>query len=137
MYWNNLHKISKALEMKFKDRNELIFDKNFYEKLLQKNPGYVEAMSNLAEIYTKLGDFEKGLDMDILISKQTPNDPIVHYNLACSYSLTGKIILARDSLMKSIQLGYQDFAYILNDSDLENLRNHVEFGKIKSILIEK
>jgi len=51
----------------------------------------------------------------------------VHYNLACSYSLLGRIEDALLSLKRAINLGYEDFDYLLRDPDLENLKKDKRF----------
>ena len=43
---------------------------------------------------------------------------VVHYNLACSYSLLGSVNKALKSLGKAIDLGYNDISHLENDSDL-------------------
>jgi len=56
-----------------------------------------------------------------------PNDPVIHYNFACSLSLTGKPKEALKELKKAVLLGYDDFSYILKDADLKSLRELDEF----------
>ena len=59
-----------------------------------------------------------------------PADPIVFYNLACSYSLVGNIDSALQAIKKSLILGYADFSHLLEDPDLSNLRKHVGFEQL-------
>ena len=59
-----------------------------------------------------------------------PEDSLVHYNLACSYSLLEKIDPALTSLKKAIDLGYKDFLYMHRDPDLENLRRDKRFQEL-------
>ena len=94
----------------------------FYEKLLEKNPDYVEALLLLSELYTKTGRHEKGLSADLRLTQLRPADPIVHYNLACSYSLLCRPKEALEALERSISLGYRDVHFLEKDKDLQNLR---------------
>jgi len=87
-------------------------------------------MKVLAELYTKNKEYEKGLKLDQKLSKLLPNNEIVYYNLACSYSLLGKIDKAFEALKKAILLGYVDFDYFFKDPDLENLRKDPRFKEI-------
>ena len=98
----------------------------FYERLLDKNPEYVEALLLLSELYTKTGQHEKGLAADLKLTQLRPEDPIVHYNLACSYSLLSRPKEALEALECSIGLGYSDLHFLEKDKDLQNL--HQEPG---------
>lgn len=98
------------------------FEIEFYEKILQDRPDFVEALKALAELYTKSGMHKKGLRLDKRLSELLPYESIVFYNLACSYSLTGDIENSLGALKKAIDLGYNDFNFMYNDPDLENLK---------------
>ena len=113
---------------------DLDFQKKFYENLLTNDPTYIDAMIPLAEIYTELGEYKSGLEMDLKITQLCPTNPIHFYNLACSYSLLKNISKARDTLIKAIELGYHDLDSIIQDKDLDNLRQAPEFYKITSYL---
>lgn len=109
---------------------DLDFEISFYEKLLEKRPDFVQALMALGNGYTKRGDFKKGLEVDLRLSQLRKDDPLVHYNLACSYSLLGLIENAFSSLKAAVGLGYQDFDYMRRDPDLENLRKDERFQYI-------
>ena len=108
--------------MKQPSGEDLLYEITFYEKLLEKHPDYTEALSLLSELYTKTGQHEKGLTADLRLSQLRPEDPIVHYNLACSYSLLCHPKEALEALERSISLGYSDFDFLQNDKDLQSLR---------------
>jgi tetratricopeptide (TPR) repeat protein len=103
------------------------FEIKFYEKLLAQNPNFVNALISLGDAYTRKGFYQEGLAVDKRLAVLRPNDPLVHYNLACSLSLVGDAKLALDELKKAVLLGYDEFEYILKDSDLENVRQLPEF----------
>ncbi len=98
------------------------FEILFYEKLLEKRPNFIQALSCLGEAYTRKGFYEEGLKIDRKLAQLKPKEPIVHYNLACSLSLLGKAEEALEELKKAVFLGYDDFFYLLEDPDLENVR---------------
>ena len=112
--------------MKRRPEEDFLYEITFYERLLDKDPSYVEALLLLSELYTKTGQHEKGLSADLKLTKLRPEDPIVHYNLACSYSLLCRPKEALEALERSINLGYQDFCFLQKDKDLQNL--HQEPG---------
>jgi Flp pilus assembly protein TadD len=64
------------------------------------------------------------------LSKLCPEDPIVHYNLACSYSLMGEMDDAFASLRKSVERGYDDVQYLNTDPDLRTLRSDPRYEDI-------
>ncbi|MBP7087812.1 MAG: hypothetical protein KBB01_00790 [Candidatus Omnitrophica bacterium] len=101
----------------------------FYENLLKGRPNFVEVLISLGDIYTKKGLYREGLAVDRKLADLRPEDPIVHYNLACSLSLLGEVKEAMVYLKKAVLLGYDEFEYILKDPDLENIRKLPGFDK--------
>ncbi len=101
-------------------KERLKFEVKFFEALVSQDENFVEALIPLGDAYTRLGEYEKGLQVDLKLSRLRPNDSMVHYNLACSFSLLGEINFAYDAVKKAIELGYSDIEYMLNDTDLKN-----------------
>ena len=79
-------------------------------------------MSALGEAYTRRGWHEKGLEVDLKLARLKDHDPVVWYNLACSYSLLNRPEESFSALSHAITLGYDDFEYLLKDPDLATLR---------------
>jgi tetratricopeptide (TPR) repeat protein len=92
----------------------------------------VEALQLLGDHYTQRGRFEQGLRVDERLSRLEPANPLVYYNLACSYSLTNQVDLAAAALERAISLGYRDFKWLAKDPDLRLLRKHPIFRSIKN-----
>ena len=109
----------------------------FLEGVLENYPNYIECLMYLGNAYTAMGKYDEGLQIDLRLKKLRPCDSIVHYNLACSYSLLGKIKLSLTALGKSIELGYDDVQYIEDDADLDRLRDEEGYkilvNKLKEI----
>ena len=103
-------------------KENLDFEINFYENLVREKPNFVDALKPLADAYTKRGMFRKGLEVDKKLVKLRPKDESCWYNLACSYSLLKDIDKAFYALEKAIQLGYNNFEFIKQDTDLDNIR---------------
>ena len=116
-------------------RSDLDFEISFFEGLVRRNPNFIEALIPLAEIYTKKGFHAKGLQIDKRLAKLCKDDPLIHYNLACSFALNDKKDDAFTALFKAIKLGYTDFAHLRRDSDLESLRNDPRFKKLVSLAV--
>ncbi len=113
--------------------NDLEFEIKFYENILKDSPDFVEALVALGDAYTKNGRYEEGLKVDQKLAKLKPKDPVVFYNLACSYSLLKELDVSLEALRKAIKLGYDDFSYMQKDLDLENLRQDKRY---KTLFIE-
>jgi tetratricopeptide (TPR) repeat protein len=113
------------------------FEILFYEKLLQDRPHFVQALSCLGDAYTRKGFYLEGLEIDKKLAQLKPEDPIVHYNLACSFALLGEGETALQKLKKAVLLGYDDYSYILTDPDLACVRESPKFKdffrKVESI----
>lgn len=113
-----------------KEREDLDFEISFYERLLEKQPNYVDALISLAEVYTQKGLYEKGLEADERLARLCPEDPTVHYNLACSRALLGEKEKAIDTLKTAILLGYDDLSHMKKDPDLKSLYHDPEFLRL-------
>lgn len=109
--------------------NDLDFEISFLEGVLKRRPNYVHALVPLAEAYTRRGWYEKGLEIDKRLAGICQDDPIVHYNLACSYALSGYTAKALTALKRSIRLGFWDIEHLQKDPDLKGLREYVPFQK--------
>lgn len=116
-----------AREKRKDKKRDLDFEISFYEGVLNKRPDFFQALTALGNAYTARGDYAKGLKIDLALIRLRRDDPLVHYNLACSYSLLGKIDPAFKTLKNAIGLGYDDFNYLRRDPDLENLRKDKRF----------
>ncbi|GAG20277.1 unnamed protein product, partial [marine sediment metagenome] len=94
----------------------------FYKGILKEDPDFVPALIPLADDYTKVGRYEEGLLLDERLSKLRPDDPLIHYNLACSYALTNQVKKGLATLKIAIELGYEDLDWMEKDADLADIR---------------
>ncbi len=114
-----------------KETRELDVKIEFIEGVVRRDPDYVEALQLLGDHYTQRGRFEEGLKVDEQLSRLEPTNPLVFYNLACSYSLIGQVDMAATALEKALALGYRDFKWLAKDPDLRSLRKHPIFRTIE------
>lgn len=105
------------------DDEDLDFEITFFEAILTRLPDSIDVLMALGNNYTRRGLLEKGLFVDQCLCKLRIGDPIVHYNLACSYALIGQVDKAIDTLELAIEYGYRDFTYLQRDPDLEGIRH--------------
>jgi tetratricopeptide (TPR) repeat protein len=104
----------------------------FIEGLVRRDPDYVDALQILGDHYTQRGRITEGLKVDERLARLEPQNPLVFYNLACSYSLADEIDRAAAALEKALSLGYRDFAWLVKDPDLKKLRAQPAFDELKA-----
>jgi tetratricopeptide (TPR) repeat protein len=112
------------------ERPGLEFLAEFLETAIRHRPDNVEALAELGHVYTRLGRLGEGLGVDRLLVRLVPDNPTVHYNLACSLALSGAAKEALDALETAVQLGYADADFLVEDGDLESLRAHPRFAAL-------
>jgi tetratricopeptide (TPR) repeat protein len=125
-------KHSASKKMSRVDQRDLDTKIKFIEGLVRRDPNYVEALQMLGDHYTQRGRIGEGLKVDERLARLEPSNPLVFYNLACSYSLSGEMDHAAEALEKALQLGYRDFDWLARDPDLKRLRSHVAFDDLKN-----
>jgi hypothetical protein len=103
---------------------------NFLEQVRRRCPAYRPVNEVLGDLYTKVGRFEDGLKVDLLLTKTHPEDPYVWYNLGCSYALTERRDEAFASLDRAVDLGYCDFEWFMKDDNLTSIRGDMRFFKL-------
>ena len=87
---------------------------DFFGREVERHPDNLHAWFELGHLFTRL----------------VPTDPTVYYNLACSLALLSRNDEALGALERSIELGYDDADYLLNDEDLVTLRQDPQFAQL-------
>jgi tetratricopeptide (TPR) repeat protein len=121
-------------------RRDLDVEIGFIEGVVKRDPQFAEALQVLGDDYTRRGRYVDGLKIDEQLIRMRPDDPVAHYNLACSYSLTEQYDQAVAALDRALSLGYRDFQWLARDPDLQKLRKHPLYrhirDKVKSLTIK-
>src|SRR2546428_10037126 len=102
---------SKAL-VRASDQSQLDFEIEFFGRILERHPGYVDVLRVQGNNLTLKGRYAEGLQIDKRLTSLRPNDPLVHYNLACSYALLNRPEQSIKTLRRAVELGYRDFRYL-------------------------
>ena len=113
-----------------KEIRDLDIKISFMEGIVRRAPKYIEALQILGDHYTQRGRFDNSLKIDQQLSRLEPGNPLVFYNLACSYSLNREFDRAAAALEKALSLGYRDFKWLARDPDLRRLRKHPSYRTI-------
>lgn len=114
----------------FTMEEDLDFEISFYEDVIRDLPNFAGALIALADAYTRKGLYEKSLEADIRLSRLRPDDPVIHYNLACDYSLLKNCDECIKYLEKAISLGYRAFSYMDKDPDLSYVRKDARYPEL-------
>lgn len=112
------------------DQSQLDFELEFYGNILERQPDYVDVLRVMGNNLTLKGRYAQGLQIDKRLVQLRPNDPLAHYNLACSYSLLKRSELALKVLRRAVELGYRDFRYMREDHDLDTIRHDPRFRQL-------
>lgn len=129
--------LSEGKKMKRLKHKEDEFEIAFYEGVLKNRPDFIDALMALGDLYTRNGYYEKGLVVDRKLEVLCPDNPVVLYNLACSYSLLNKVDESFKTVQRAVDQGYADYDHMESDSDLDNLRRDDRFWKYYKTITEK
>ncbi len=115
-----------------KQENEADFQIRFYESILREVPDFIEALIAIGDLYTHKGMIKEGLEVDLRLSRLRPDDAMILYNLACSYSLLREVDKAFGAMKLALECGYDDLNFLEVDEDLEDLRKDERFQEYLS-----
>ena len=116
LYTNQLKNYDKAVE--------------YYNLYLIYAPDRYLGYQGLAYVYLRQGKNKKAEDYFMKAIEKEPGESWNYYNLACFYSLTKETSKALEYLEKAFLNGFKEFDHIASDSDMDNLRNLPEFGRM-------
>jgi tetratricopeptide (TPR) repeat protein len=111
-------------------RPQLDFEIEFFERILSRDPNYVEVLSHLGDLFSRKECHRRALQVDLRLARLRPRCPTVFYNLACSHAVLNHTAPALDALERAVALGYRDLDFLLTDPDLSTVRFHPRFRKL-------
>jgi tetratricopeptide (TPR) repeat protein len=97
------------------------------EKHLELHPDDARALYLGSGALIGMGDTDRGLEWAARAVAIDPSDAAILYNVACSYSEAGRVDEAVDYLEKAVAAGFNQKEWIINDGDLESLRDHPRY----------
>ena len=112
-----------AAEQLREDKQELAF----LQRIAKRLPEDTEVLRALGDLYTRTGATADGLRVDERLSRLCSEDPLVWYNLACSFALSDRNDDALEALGRSMELGYDDYEWMKKDPDLSGLHGDPRF----------
>lgn len=112
------------------EQSQIDFEVAFFGDILKRHPAYIDLLRVHAHNLSLKGLHAESLEIDRRWAQLQPDDPLAHYNLACSYALTGQPDLSLIALRRAIEIGYRDFRHIREDRDLDLIRNDPRFRQL-------
>ncbi len=100
------------------------------EKHLELHPDDARALNLGAGCLVALGQRERGLEWNDRALAMAPDEPSVLYNVACFYSVQGKVEDGLSALEKAVKCGFGHKEWIENDPDLNALRDQPRFAAL-------
>jgi serine/threonine protein kinase/Flp pilus assembly protein TadD len=97
---------------------------------LELNPDDARACNLGAGLHARLGETDRAIEYAERSLAIDPDDPMLLYNVACTYSLLGKTEDGLSSLERAVDKGFGHKEWIEHDSDLDPLRETARFKAI-------
>jgi tetratricopeptide (TPR) repeat protein len=126
---SNFHSLKNSAEIYFKKGLETKALK-LYEKAYKIDNSDSVVIQKLAYLYADKNDYLKSALKFEELQKYHDINPVILFNTACMYSEAHKTDKALENLKKAVNAGYNNKEKILNDKNLDNIRNTVEFMDI-------
>ncbi|MGB6847316.1 MAG: protein kinase [Thermoanaerobaculia bacterium] len=104
---------------------------------VEANPEDLRALCLGATAFVRDGQTEQGLEWARRALAVDSEEPLILYNVACVYSLSGMVEETIDLLEKAIKAGFGDTAWLDHDSDLDPVREHPRFQVLLETLKPK
>src|SRR5438067_11100706 len=89
------------------DQNQIDFELDLFGGVLERASDYVDVLRVMGHLLTLKGRYAEGLQVDKRLVGLRHDDPLAHYNLACSYALLKRNELALKTLRRAVELGYR------------------------------
>jgi TolB-like protein/tetratricopeptide (TPR) repeat protein len=105
------------------------------EKLLSLGADEPRALYMGANGLVGLGETEKAIEWLEKARERESEDPMLLYNAACIYALTGRGDEAVDCLKRAVKGGLRQKGWFDHDSDLDSIRSHPGFVTLRDELV--
>lgn len=116
-----------SLGQKHKEMKARLLSIELIERHLKMNPHDTRALCMAANGLSDVGELDKGMKMAEEALAREENEPLVLYNIACFFAMSGDGNRALDLLEQAVESGWGDPAWLETDSDLDSLREEARF----------
>jgi tetratricopeptide (TPR) repeat protein len=111
-------------------RSQIDFEIDFFERILGRNPNYPEVLRALADHFSRKKWRRRTLQMLERLAELQPQDAEIAYRLACVHALLKQAAPAVGALRRAISAGYGWVDDLLQDADLDPIRESPEFQRL-------
>ncbi len=94
---------------------------------LELNPDDSRALIIGAAANASVGDTERAAQYAARAIAVDPDDPMLLYNIACTYGILGKTDDCLNALEKAVSNGWGDKSWLEHDSDLDSIRSEPRY----------
>ena len=101
----------------------------------QAEPENIHIMLALGWCYKRLDKIDSAIQSLEDALAVCPDEGIIHYNLACYWSLAKNVPLALVYLAQSFDLDPEYREMVADEPDFDPLRNHPEFVQLTSVIV--
>lgn len=122
--------LPQALLARFRDQNQLDFDIEFFDCVLERQPEYLDVLRCQGQLLSRKGMHARALQLDQRLVQLDPQDAVARYNLGCSLAVMGYVQDALDALRQALLRGYRDIDFLETDSDLDSLREEPGYREL-------
>jgi adenylate cyclase len=116
-----------SLNRKHDEMKARLASLDLIERHLKMNPHDTRALCVAANQLSNVGEMEKGMEMAEQALAREENEPLVLYNIACFFAMSGDSDRALELLERAVESGWGDRAWLETDSDLDMLRENPRF----------
>lgn len=102
------------------------------EQAASRKPGDIGVAIALGWCYKRTHRLAQAIDALERAARENPEDPLLHYNLACYWSLAANASKALDELAVALELEPDLISLIPEESDFAHLRGDPEFERLTS-----
>jgi Flp pilus assembly protein TadD len=110
-----------ALGNLYMRRGKLNEAKTHYQKSLELDPEYHNALNKLASIYALTGNYDKAISLFQEVITRQPDNPDAFFYIACVYAKQNKKTEAIGWLKKAAERGYRNPDIFKNGLDLDRV----------------
>jgi tetratricopeptide (TPR) repeat protein len=103
------------------------------QKHLEMHPEDARATYLGAVMWGQLGEGARAVEWADRAVAMDPDEPVTRYNVACVYSLQGRLDESIDCLQKALKLGFAHREWIEHDADLNALRRRRLGAMLKTL----
>lgn len=108
-------------------RSQVDFEIDFFERILDRNPNFIEVLVQIGEIFIIKGWSRRAHQVYQRLVELIPNDPEITYKLACSHARLRQPQMAVVALRRAFASGYSPVRYLWDLPDWDPIRQSVEF----------